>query len=137
MCVLVDVENFCKWVDKVCCDVENYGGFKLVCDMLLVYDNMKCVIELIIDEQKESVFGVIIGIELIMCELLNVFKKYGLEMICFEVGDKFDLNQYEVMFEVLVFGIKVGEIIQVLVEGFMFYDCLLCLVQVGVSLNVG
>lgn len=37
-------------------------------------------------------FGVIIGIELIMCELLNVFKKYGLEMICFEVGDKFDLN---------------------------------------------
>lgn len=50
MCVLVDVENFCKWVDKVCCDVENYGGFKLVCDMLLVYDNMKCVIELIIDE---------------------------------------------------------------------------------------
>lgn len=137
MRALADAENARKRADKARRDAENYGGSKLARDMLPVYDNMKRAIESITDEQKESASGVIEGIELTMRELLNVFKKHGLEMIRPEVGDKFDPNQHEAMFEAPVPGTKAGEIIQVSAEGFMLHDRLLRPAQVGVSSNPG
>ena len=137
MRALADAENARKRADKARRDAENYGGSKLARDMLPFYDNMKRAIESITDEQKESASGVITGIELTMRELLNVFKKHGLEMIRPEVGDKFDPNQHEAMFEAPVPGTKAGEIIQVSAEGFMLHDRLLRPAQVGVSSNVG
>jgi molecular chaperone GrpE len=135
MRALADAENSRKRADKARRDAENYGGSKLARDMLPVYDNMKRAIESITDEQKQSASGVIEGIELTMRELLNVFKKHGLEMIRPEVGDKFDPNQHEAMFEAPVPGTKAGEIIQVSAEGFMLHDRLLRPAQVGVSSN--
>lgn len=137
MRALADAENARKRADKARRDAENYGGSKLARDMLPVYDNMKRAIESITEEQKTSASGVIEGIELTMRELLNVFKKHGLEMIRPEVGDKFDPNQHEAMFEAPVPGTKAGEIIQVSAEGFMLHDRLLRPAQVGVSSNVG
>ena len=137
MRALADAENARKRSEKDRREAENYGGSKLARDMLPVYDNMKRALEAATEEQKEISAALLEGVELTMRELLNVFKKHGLEMIRPEVGDKFDPNQHEAMFEAPVPGTKAGEIIQVSAEGFMLHDRLLRPAQVGVSSNVG
>ena len=68
-----------------------------------------------------------------MRELLKVFRSHGIEPISPEVGDKFDPQLHQAMFEAPVPGTKAGEIIQVSAEGFMLHDRLLRPSQVGVS----
>lgn len=137
MRALADAENVRKRGEKARRDAEQYGGSKLARDILPVYDNMKRAVETITDEQKEAASALIQGIELTMRELLNVFNKHGIEIVAPEVGDKFDPQVHEAMFEAPVPGTKSGEIIQVSAEGFMLHDRLLRPAQVGVSSNPG
>lgn len=133
MRALADAENARKRSDKDRREAENYGGSKLARDMLPVYDNMKRALESATDEQREVSAALLEGVELTMRELLNVFKKHGIERISPEVGDTFDPQHHQAMFEAPVPGTKAGEIIQVSAEGFMLHDRLLRPAQVGVS----
>jgi molecular chaperone GrpE len=133
MRALADAENSRKRADKDRKEAENYGGSKLARDLLPVYDNMKRAIEAAGDEQREAAAALIEGVELTMRELSNVFSKHGITIIAPEVGDKFDPQLHEAMFEAPVPGTKAGDIIQVSAEGFMLYDRLLRPAQVGVS----
>ncbi|MFK7868188.1 MAG: nucleotide exchange factor GrpE [Roseobacter sp.] len=133
MRALADAENARKRSDRDRREAEKYGGSKLSRDMLPVYDNMKRALETISDEQREANSALIEGIQLTMRELLSVFKKHGIEVIAPEVGDKFDPQMHQAMFEAPVPGTKAGEIIQVAAEGFMLHDRLLRPAQVGVS----
>ena len=134
MRALADAENSRKRADRERREAEQYGGSKLARDMLPVYDNMKRAIEAAsADENKEASAALIEGVGLTMRELLNVFKKHGIEPITPEVGDKFDPQLHQAMFEAPVPNTKSGEIIQVAAEGFMLHDRLLRPAQVGVS----
>ena len=137
MRALADAENVRKRGEKARRDAEQYGGSKLARDMLPVYDNMKRAVDSITDEQKEASAALIEGIELTMRELLKTFGKHGIEVIAPQVGDKFDPQVHEAMFEAPLPGTKAGEIIQVSAEGFMLHDRLLRPAQVGVSSNPG
>jgi molecular chaperone GrpE len=77
------------------------------------------------------------GVELTMREVVNVFKKHGIEPISPEIGERFDPQNHEAMFEAPVPGTKAGDIIQVMTEGFMLHDRLLRPAQVGVSSTPG
>ncbi len=133
MRALADAENARKRGDRARRDAEQYGGSKLARDMLPVYDNMKRALEAATDEQKEVAAGLIEGVELTMRALKDVFQKHGIEVITPEVGDRFDPNVHEAMFEAPVPGTRAGDIIQVSAEGFMLHDRLLRPAQVGVS----
>ena len=133
MRALADAENARKRSDKDRREAENYGGSKLARDMLPVYDNLKRALETITDEQREVSGPLLEGIELTMRELLSVFKKHGIEVITPAVGDKFDPQVHQAMFEAPVPATVAGDIIQVAAEGFMLHDRLLRPAQVGVS----
>ena len=133
MRALAEAENARKRSDKDRREAEQYGGSKLARDMLPVYDNMKRALETATDEQREISGALLEGVELTMRELLNVFKKHGMELITPEVGDRFDPQTHQAMFEAPVPGTKAGDIIQVAAEGFMLHDRLLRPAQVGVS----
>ncbi|WP_319825204.1 nucleotide exchange factor GrpE [Thalassovita sp.] len=137
MRALADAENARKRSDKQRREAEQYGGSKLARDVLPVYDNMKRAMEAVTDDQREQFGAVLEGVELTMRELLNVFKKHGIELISPQVGDRFDPQIHEAMFEAPVPGTKAGDIIQVSAEGFLLHDRLLRPAQVGVSSNVG
>lgn len=137
MRALADAENARKRAQKDRAEAENYGGSKLARDMLPVYDNMKRALEAASDEQRVVSSALIEGVELTLRELLSVFSKHGIEVIAPEVGDKFDPNLHEAMFEAPVPGTAAGEIIQVSAEGFMLHDRMLRPAQVGVSSNTG
>ena len=133
MRALADAENARKRSDKDRREAENYGGPKLARDMLPVYDNMKRALESATEDQRSVAGPLLEGVELTMRELLSVFKKHGIEVIAPEVGDKFDPQHHQAMFEAPVPGTKAGDIIQVAAEGFMLHDRLLRPAQVGVS----
>ncbi|MFD2741242.1 nucleotide exchange factor GrpE [Sulfitobacter aestuarii] len=133
MRALADAENARKRSEKDRREAENYGGSKLARDMLPVYDNMKRALEAATGEQREHSAALLEGVELTMRELLSVFKKHGIEIIAPEVGDRFDPQHHQAMFEAPVPDTKTGDIIQVASEGFMLHDRLLRPAQVGVS----
>ena len=133
MRALADAENSRKRADKDRREAENYGGSKMARDLLPVYDNMNRAVEAAGDEQKEAAAALIEGVELTMRELLNVFKKHGIQPISPQVGDRFDPQLHQAMFEAPLPGTKAGDIIQVSAEGFMLHDRLLRPSQVGVS----
>ena len=133
MRALADAENARKRGDKARRDAEQYGGSRLARDMLPVHDNMKRALEAATDEQRELAAGLIEGVELTMRELLNVFSKHGVTIVSPQVGDRFDPQLHEAMFEAPVPGTTAGDIIQVSAEGFMLHDRLLRPAQVGVS----
>ncbi|WP_439104696.1 nucleotide exchange factor GrpE [Celeribacter marinus] len=130
---MAETENMRKRAERDRREAENYGGSKLARDMLPVFDNLKRAVDVITDEQREAQAALIEGIELTMRELLSVFGRHGIEVISPEIGEKFDPNMHEAMFEAAVPATKSGEIIQIMNVGFMIHDRLLRPAQVGVS----
>ena len=133
MRALANAENTRKRGEKARREAEQYGGSKLARDMLPVYDNLKRALEAATDEQRAAFGPLIEGVELTLRELTNVFGKHGIQVISPQVGDAFDPQVHQAMFEAPVPGTKAGDIIQVSTEGFMLFDRLLRPAQVGVS----
>jgi molecular chaperone GrpE len=135
MRALADAENARKRSDKDRREAENYGGSKLARDMLPVHDNLKRALDTVSEDQRAASAALFEGIELTLRELHNVFAKHGITVIDPQVGDRFDPQHHEAMFEAPLPGTKAGEIIQVSAQGFMLHDRILRPAQVGVSSN--
>lgn len=133
MRALADAENSRKRGERDRREAEQYGGSKLARDLLPVYDSLDRALGSATDEQKEHAKALLDGVELTMRELLNIFKKHGIEPIYPEVGDRFDPQAHQAMFEAPVPGTRAGDIIQVMATGFMIHERLLRPAQVGVS----
>jgi len=130
---LADAENMRKRADRDRREAEQYGGSKLARDLLPVFDNLHRALAASDEASKESAGPLIEGVELTLKELLNVFSKHGITPIQPEVGDAFDPQLHQAMFEAPVPNTKAGDIIQVAATGFMLHDRLLRPAQVGVS----
>ncbi len=133
MRALADAENARKRGERDRREAEQYGGSKLARDMLPVFDNLSRALESIQEDQRSANKALVEGVELTLKELLNVFAKHGIEPIAPEIGDTFDPQRHEAMFEAPVPETKAGDIIQVMEAGFMLHDRLLRPAKVGVS----
>ena len=134
---LAEQENLRKRAERDRRDAETYGGQKLARDLLSVSDNMKRALETVKDDQREANKGLIEGIELTQRELLSAFAKHKIVPVAPEVGEKFDPNMHQAMFEAPFPDVKAGHILQVMSEGYMIGDRLLRPAQVGVSSGGG
>ena len=130
---MADVENTRKRGERDRREAENYGGSKLAKDMLPVYDNLRRALDAADDTQREAAKAVFEGVELTLRELIHVFGKHKIEPVMPEVGDRFDPQLHQAMFEAPLPDTKAGDIIQVMAEGFLLHDRLLRPAQVGVS----
>lgn len=130
---LADAENTRRRAARDRKEAENYGGSKLARDLLPVYDNLERALRQDDDTATDLDKALLEGVELTMRELLNVFGKHGVTPVLPEIGDRFDPQVHEAMFEAPVPNTKAGDIIQVSTTGFMLHDRLLRPAQVGVS----
>lgn len=137
MRALADAENARKRGERDRREAEQYGGSKLARDLLPVYDNLKRALDAATDEQRAAASALLEGVELTQRELLNVFKKHGIEPVTPQIGDTFNPQLHQAMFEAPVADTKAGDIIQVMAEGFVLHERLLRPAQVGVSSNSG
>lgn len=133
MRALADAENSRKRADRDRREAEQYGSTRLARDLLPVYDNLKRALDVIPEDIRAQAGALVEGVELTLRELTNVMTRHGMTPIVPAVGDKFDAQQHQAMFEAPVPGTKAGDIIQVMAEGFMLHDRLLRPAQVGVS----
>lgn len=135
MRALADAENARKRGDRDRREAEQYGSTRLARDLLPVYDNLKRALTAVPEELKTQAAALTEGVELTLRELTSVMTKHGVKPITPQIGDTFDAQTMEAMFEAPLPGTKVGAIIQVMTEGFMLHDRLLRPAQVGVSCN--
>lgn len=135
MRALADAENARKRGERDRREAEQYGSTRLARDLLPVYDNLKRALAAMPEEVKASAAALAEGVELTLRELTNVMTRHGVKPITPAVGDIFDPQQHQAMFEAPVPGTKAGQIIQVMTEGFLLHDRLLRPAQVGVSSN--
>lgn len=135
MRALADAENARKRGDRDRREAEQYGSTRLARDLLPVYDNLKRALTAVPEELKTQAAALTEGVELTLRELTSVMTKHGVKPITPQIGDTFDAQTMEAMFEAPLPGTKVGAIIQVMTEGFMLHDRLLRPAQVGVSSN--
>ena len=135
MRALADAENARKRGERDRREAEQYGSTRLARDLLPVYDNLRRALDSIPDELRDQAAALTEGVELTLRELTNVMTKHGVKPISPAIGDIFDPQLHQAMFEAALPGTKVGQIIQVMTEGFMLNDRLLRPAQVGVSSN--
>ena len=137
MRALADAENSRKRAERDRREAEQYGGTRISRDLLPVYDNLKRALDAATDDTRTQAAALIEGVELTLRELTNVMTKHGVKPVSPAVGEQFDPQLHQAMFEAPVPGTKAGQIIQVMTVGFMLHDRLLRPAQVGVSSNTG
>lgn len=137
MRALAEAENVRKRAERDRREAEQYGGTRISRDLLPVYDNLKRALDAASSDTREQAAALIEGVELTLRELTNVMTRHGLTPVSPEIGDTFDAQVHQAMFEAPVPGTKAGQIIQVMAEGFLLHDRLLRPAQVGVSSNTG
>lgn len=134
MRALADAENARKRGERDRREAEQYGSTRLARDLLPVYDNLRRALDAV-PEQGADTAALTEGVELTLRELTNVMTKHGVKPISPAIGDTFDPQLHQAMFEAPLPGTKAGQIIQVLAQGFLLHDRLLRPAQVGVSSN--
>lgn len=133
MRALAEAENIRKRAERDRREAERYGATRLARDLLPVFDNLQRALDAAGDAERKAAPALIEGIELTLRELLSVFEKHGITPVAPEVGDRFDPEVHEAMFEAPLPGTKAGDIIQVDSYGFKLHDRLLRPAKVGVS----
>lgn len=132
---LAEGENIRRRAMKDREEAEKYGGVKLARDILAVYDNLNRALDAADDTVREAAPDFIEGVELTKRELINAFAKHKIAPVSPEIGDKFDANLHQAMFEAPAPGAENNTVIQVIQPGFTISDRLLRAAMVGVAKN--
>jgi len=130
---LAESENIRRRAERDRRDAETYGGTKLARDLLAVHDNLDRTLSHVDDALREQAASFIEGIELTQRELLNAFTKHKIEKVTPAMGEKFDPNRHQAMFEAPIPGAYPGTVIEVMQSGFTIADRLLRPALVGVA----
>ena len=131
---LAETENVRRRAAKEREDVSKYAIAALARDMLPVIDNLRRAIDSVSDEVRkdEGLSGVVDGIELTERELLSVLDRHGIRRID-PLGEKFDHNYHQAIFEVEDSDEPAGTVVQVVQAGYVLANRLLRAAMVGVA----
>jgi len=132
---LAEVENTRR---RARLDVENankYAIGNLARDLLAVADNLRRGLDAIpanAVETDELLKNLADGVEMVERELLGAFEKHGIRKIE-PLGEKFDHNFHQAMFEVPDAEHPPGTVVQLVAPGYVIRDRLLRPAMVGVA----
>ena len=132
---LAETENIRRRAQRDKEDASKYAIASFARDMLSVSDNLKRAMDSVDDETRKkdaAVEQIMVGLEMTEREIQNIFERSGIKTIE-ALGQKFDHNQHEAMFEVDDESKPAGTVVQEVETGFMLHDRLLRPAKVGVS----
>ena len=133
MRAVAEAENVRRRAERDKNDAQTYGGTRLARDLLSVYDNLERALKAADDTLREQHGAFLEGVELTQRELLNAFAKHKIEKVTPEIGEKFDPNRHQAMFEAPIPGAENGSVIEAMQDGFVIADRLLRPALVGVA----
>lgn len=131
---LAEAENTRKRTERDRQDTAKFAVSSFARDLLSVADNLRRALSAITPEQRENsaeLKNIYTGVEATERELLGLFERNSIRKIE-PLGQKFDPNLHEVLFEVDG-GKEPGTVMQVIEPGYTIHDRLLRPARVGVS----
>jgi len=133
---LADMENMRKRTDREVADARVYGVSTFARDILGVADNMHRAMQALDDELRanadDAVKALLDGVELTERELMNVLEKHGVKKLD-PMGQKFDPNRHQAMFEMEDASVPSGTVVQVMQAGYTIGERVLRPALVAVS----
>ncbi len=131
-----EMENLRKRTEREKAEATLYAASNFARDLLSVSDNLGRALQAISAEERESAGEIeknlIAGVEVTERELANVFQRHGIRRIE-AVGQKFDPNFHQAMFEVPTSEKPPGTVMQELQSGYAVGERCLRPSLVGVS----
>ena len=133
---LADMDNMRKRTEREVADARAYGISSFARDIVGVADNMHRAMAALDDELRakadEATKVLLEGVELTERELINVLEKHGVKRID-PLGQKFDPNRHQAMFEVEDLSVPSGSVVQVMQAGYLIGERVLRPALVAVS----
>ena len=132
---LAETENLRRRARKEREDTANYAVAGFARDLLSVADNLGRALGALPempDETGELLSGFIEGVRLTERELATVLERHGIDRVD-PMGEKFDPNRHEAMFEIPTGDATPGTVVQVLEIGYVLKERLLRAAKVGVA----
>jgi molecular chaperone GrpE len=135
---LAEMENLRRRTEREVADARLYGITTFARDILNVADNMHRALSALdtgLREQADAgVKALLDGVELTERELLNVLEKQGVKKLE-PIGQKFDPNRHQAMFEVPDASVPAGHVVQVMQAGYLIGDRVLRPALVAIAKN--
>merc|ERR1711912_170564 len=135
---LAESENLRKRTIKEIADAKKYSHISFIRDLVSSVDNLQRALEAVPDDKSqlsEPIKNLVIGLEIVEKEILNTFEKYSLKQIN-PIGEKFDYNLHQAMFEVPTNEKEPGYVVEVSQKGYLLHDRLVRPAMVGISKNL-
>ena len=132
---LAESENLRKRTIKEIADAKKYSHISFVRDLVSSVDNLQRALEAVPDDKSqlsEPIKNLVIGLEIVEKEILNTFEKHSLKQIN-PLGEKFDYNIHQAMFEVPTIEKDPGFVVEVSQKGYLLHDRLVRPAMVGIS----
>ena len=132
---LAEGENIRRRTEREKADQSKYAITNFAREIISVADNLTRALESISEDvraENEELGNVCVGIEMTDKELTNTFEQFNIKSIN-SVGQKFDHNIHQAMFEVDDPNQPSGMVVQEIQKGYVLHDRLLRPAMVGVS----
>lgn len=133
---LAEMENLRKRTQREVADARAYGIAGFARDILDIADNLQRALDAVPVEARASadagLKGLIEGVELTERSLHNTLEKNGVRRFD-PIGEKFDPNVQQAMFEIPDSSVPAGTVVQVMQAGYMIGERVLRPAMVGVS----
>jgi molecular chaperone GrpE len=126
-----DFENYRKRMQRDLADFRKYANEQLALEILPVVDHLGLALKHS-RESGEAVQGLQQGVELVYKQLRDVLEKFGITAFEAE-GQPFDPARHDAMMQVPTDEVPENTVVQVLQEGYLYYDKVLRHAKVGVS----
>lgn len=133
---MAESENLRKRAHKEREDALKYGAVNFGRDMVIVADNLHRALQScpLTDDLPANIKALINGVEMTAKEMLSIFEKHNIRRLS-PLGEKFDPNFHQAMFEIETNEQPAGTVMQVLQDGYVMHDRLLRPAMVGVAKN--
>ena len=138
MRALADGENLRKRTLK---DIENskkYSHISFVKDLITSVDNFQRALKAVPEDKSslsEPIQNLIIGLEIVEKEICATLEKHDVRLID-PLGEKFDYNFHQAMFEVPTNDEEPGKVVEVSQKGYLLHDRLVRPAMVGISKKI-
>ena len=132
---LAENENLRKRTTKDIDQIKKFGHINFVRDLLSSVDNLtRAVNASPVEKEKldEPIKNLIIGVEIVLNEINAFLEKNSIKKID-PMGEKFDYNVHQAMYEAPSDKYEPGTVIEVIQSGYLLYDRLVRPAMVGIS----
>jgi molecular chaperone GrpE len=135
---MAESENIRKRTLKEVEQAKKYSHISFVRDLVSSVDNLKRALDSVPDDKMdlpEPITNLILGLEIIEKEIVTTLERHNIKQIS-PLGEKFDYNFHQAMFEVPTNDSEPGVIVEVSQNGYLLYDRLVRPAMVGISKKI-